>query len=103
MDNLSQEESEILESFEKGEWHSKGNLGERKKELQEYARNTFKKKRIDIVISEKDLEIIHTMALEEGIPYQILISNVLHKYVSGRLFVRQGLESNRSTSKQKAA
>jgi predicted DNA binding CopG/RHH family protein len=28
---------------------------------------------------------IQKRALEEGIPYQTLISSVLHKYVSGRL------------------
>jgi len=29
MNNLTEEEKEILESFEKGEWHSRGNLRSR--------------------------------------------------------------------------
>ena len=43
MNHLTKEEKDILESFEKGEWRSKGNLEERKKQLQQYARNTLKK------------------------------------------------------------
>ena len=33
----------------------------------------------------KDLEAIQKRALAEGLPYQTLISSVLHKYASGRL------------------
>jgi predicted DNA binding CopG/RHH family protein len=35
--------------------------------------------------SSKDLEAIQKRALEEGLPYQTLISGLLHKYASGRL------------------
>jgi len=31
------------------------------------------------------LESIQRRALEEGIPYQTLVSSILHKYVSGSL------------------
>lgn len=95
MNNLTEEEKDIVESFEKGEWHSKGNIEQRKKELQEYAQHTLKKsKRVNIKISENDLEAIKIMALEEGIPYQILIASILHKYLSGKL-----TEGNRATHK----
>jgi len=43
-----------------------------------------KDKRINIRIAGKDLEEIQKKALEEGIPYQTLISSILHKYASGR-------------------
>jgi len=33
----------------------------------------------------KDLDALKLRALEEGLPYQTLISSLLHKYVSGRL------------------
>jgi hypothetical protein len=42
MSHLTQEEMELLESFENDEWVSKANLEERKQELQAYARNTPK-------------------------------------------------------------
>jgi predicted DNA binding CopG/RHH family protein len=41
--------------------------------------------RINIRLSSGDLQAIRTRALQEGIPYQTLISSVLHNYVSGTL------------------
>jgi predicted DNA binding CopG/RHH family protein len=50
------------------------------------ARATFKRdQRVNIRISGKDLDALKKRALEEGLPYQTLISSVLHKFVSGRL------------------
>lgn len=55
-------------------------------ELFAYAKATFRKDRqLSIWISTKDLEAIQKRALEEGLPYQTLISSLLHKYASGRL------------------
>lgn len=83
---LNKEEKDILNGFEKGEWQNVPNM---KNEIQrhvEIARATHRKdKRINIRISEKDLDLIQRRALEEGIPYQTLISSLIHKYVSGRL------------------
>jgi hypothetical protein len=39
----------------------------------------------NIRISETDLARLRLKSEEEGIPYQTLISSLLHKYVSGRL------------------
>jgi len=83
---LDRDEKEILESVERGEWRSvkgvKGDVGR----YARYARATFRKdRRLNIRISSKDLEAIQKRALEEGLPYQTLISSLLHKYASGRL------------------
>jgi predicted DNA binding CopG/RHH family protein len=40
---------------------------------------------LNIRLSSKDLEAIQKRALAEGLPYQTLISSLLHKYASGRL------------------
>jgi predicted DNA binding CopG/RHH family protein len=86
MTNLESEEKELLESIERGEWRSIDNLEAEKKRYQKYAKETFKKdQRINIRLSQQDLKAIQTLAREEGIPYQTLITSVLHKYVSGRL------------------
>jgi len=51
-----------------------------------YARGTFRKdRRLNIRLSSKDPEAIQKRALAEGLPYQTLISSLLHKYASGRL------------------
>jgi hypothetical protein len=34
---------------------------------------------------EQDLDALQKKALEEGVPYQTLISSLIHKFVSGRL------------------
>ena len=86
MVKLDQEEKEIVESFERGEMQSIPDLERETERYREIARTTFKKnRRVNIRISSKDLMAIQKKALEEGIPYQTLISSVLHKYVSGRL------------------
>jgi predicted DNA binding CopG/RHH family protein len=84
--NLDKEEKEILDSFNRGEWKSSPNIEEEVKKHEKYASNTLKKdKRVNIRMSSKDLEEIKAMAVEYGIPYQTLMSSILHRYVSGRL------------------
>ena len=84
--NLDKEERDILESFERGEWKSVPNLKEEIKKHQTYAQNMLKKdKRVNIRMSSKDLEELQTIAVEDGLPYQTLISSILHRYVAGRL------------------
>ncbi len=82
---LSKEEKQILKDFEAIEYKSII-TPRRRKILQTAAEETFKKdKRINIRISSRDLESLQRRALEEGIPYQTLVSSVLHEYVSGGL------------------
>ncbi len=85
MVKLSKEEQELLDSVESGDFES--TLTEtRKEELEAAATNTFKKdKRINIRISSRDLTAVQSRASEEGIPYQTLVSSIIHKYVSGSL------------------
>jgi len=82
----SYKEKELLRSFEDGEWKPIKNLDSKIKEYSSYARDTLKKeKRINIRLNEKDLESIQNIAVDEGIPYQTLISSLIHKYVTGKL------------------
>ena len=48
-----------------------------------------KTRNINIRIREHDLARLKQRAEEEGVPYQTLISSVLHKYVSERLLDEQ--------------
>ena len=67
--------------------------------LRQSARATGQKdQRIDIRLSSGDLQAIRTRALQEGIPYQILISSVLHKYVSGTLQERVAMQRRQQCS-----
>jgi len=84
------EESDLLKTIEHDEWESVKNLSEMKNRLEQAAKNTMlKDQRMNIRIAQRDLEGLKTKALEEGIPYQTLVSSVLHKYLSGRLIEKE--------------
>jgi predicted DNA binding CopG/RHH family protein len=83
---LTKEEKKILDSFEKGEWIPVKNMVKRKEELIKYARNTLKKdKRLNIRISERDLNELQRKAIIEGLPYQTYVSSIIHKFINGKL------------------
>jgi len=82
---LSSDEQELLESLGADEYESVL-TDERRQELEAAASHTFKKdKRINIRISNRDLTAIQSKASEEGLPYQTLVSSIIHKYISGSL------------------
>lgn len=86
---LDDEEKALLESFENDEWTSLDDVKSEAKRLDRAARATFRKdKRVNIRISERDLMDLKKRAVEDGLPYQTLISSVLHKFVSGSLVDR---------------
>jgi len=83
---LDDEERDLIESIERGEWTSVKNLKAEIKKHRQYARDTLRKdKRVNIRISARDLEAIQAKAVEDGIPYQTLMASVLHRFVAGRL------------------
>jgi predicted DNA binding CopG/RHH family protein len=80
---LDREEQEILDSYENEEWVSIKSEHTVSK-YQSIAKATLKKDQcVNIRISSRDLELLQERALREGIPYQTLMSSVLHKYVTG--------------------
>jgi predicted DNA binding CopG/RHH family protein len=84
---LTKEEKEILDSVEKGEWISVSDFSSKAAEIREAARSTMRKdRRVNIRMTERDFVHIQKTALHEGLPYQTLISSILHKYLNGRLF-----------------
>jgi predicted DNA binding CopG/RHH family protein len=86
---LDDDEKKLAESLENEEWVS--DLP--KKEKQKYeasARYSLNKQmRINIRMTERDLMKIRAKAIEEGIPYQSLISMLIHKYNEGKMSIRK--------------
>ena len=83
---LDEEELQILQDFERGEFESIQNFRAEKRSLEAAARRTLQKdKRINIRISSRDLEKLQKRAVMEGVPYQRLIASTLHKFVTGKL------------------
>ena len=82
MINREKNEKELLKSYEKSGWQRVKDFNGKKKKFMQYASNTLKKdKRLNIRISSKDLEGIQRAAVREGIPYQTLVSSIIHKFV----------------------
>ncbi len=80
---LSQEEQQILDDVEQGEFASVGNLEEEQKRFQLVAKESLgKTKNINIRLSEKALLKIKAKAAENGLPYQTLVSSVLHRFAN---------------------
>src|SRR5271157_3505118 len=81
--------------------------GARRRKIETILDATRKTKNINIRISQQDLENLRYSAEQEGIPYQTLISSVLHKYLSGRLVdeinIRKSVEMLSRRSKSKAS
>lgn len=85
-DKLSAEERDILNRFERGELRSAPDAKRQMETARQAARNTFNKtRRVNLRVTERDFLLAHSRAREEGMPYQTLLSSVIHKYLSGRL------------------
>lgn len=86
---IDQEEKDLMNSLENDEWNSVDNFEDKKNTAIIAARNTLKKdKRINLRLTQKDYHDIQIKAVEEGIPYQTLISSIVHKYLNGSLAQR---------------
>jgi predicted DNA binding CopG/RHH family protein len=86
---LDKDEKELVKSIENEEWVSDLSKKE-KKQYEKYARYSLnKQKRINIRMTERDLKKIRTKAVEEGLPYQSLISMLIHKYNEGKVSVNR--------------
>ena len=85
-EQLNTEEREILEKFKRGELKSAPGANREMEMAPQAARNTFAKtRRVNLRVTERDFSRAHARAREEGIPYQTLLSSVIHKYLAGRL------------------
>ena len=86
---IDQEEKDLMNSIENDEWQPVKNIDQEKEKAVAAARNTLKKdKRINLRLTQKDYHQIQIKAIEEGIPYQTLISSLVHKYLNGSLTQR---------------
>ncbi len=77
---LTKEEQEILQAYERGEFKGVKNFAKRKKLLEQYAKSTLNKTRnINIRLSERDLQKLKAKAAREGLPYQTLAASLSHR------------------------
>ena len=83
---LDTEERAIEESADSGKWRSVDDFAAQRKILAKAAQATLRKdQRINLRMNSHDLSAIKSLAAREGLPYQTLMSSVLHKYAAGLL------------------
>jgi len=86
---LNQHEREIVEAFDRDELVLHDPTPAVLARFAEAAENTTRKdRRINIRLSDHDLAGIQRKAAEQGIPYQSLISGLIHQFVEGQLGTR---------------
>jgi predicted DNA binding CopG/RHH family protein len=83
---LNKEEKEIEALFERNEIALSKPDKKLLWQLRGAAENTFRKdRRINIRLSDRDMVGIQRVAAAKGMPYQSLISGLIHQYVEGDL------------------
>jgi len=96
MSKLDPYELDVLQAYESGKLKSTATKAELQKMRAAARATAIKDKRVNIRLSAVDLMDIQAKALEEGMPYQTLISSVLHKYVTGKLSESQAKHAGSS-------
>lgn len=82
----SKEEKYLLDALEKGKMKLSNPSKKEIEAIKSAADSTFKKdRRITIRLYDHDFIGIQKKAMEMGIPYQTLISGIIHRYVEGDL------------------
>ena len=99
MSDIDAYELELLKAFESGHLKSIASKSELAKFKAAARASAIKDKRVNIRLSSVDLTDIQVKAMEEGVPYQTLITSVMHKYVKGTLVERSPKNSKSDTSK----
>ncbi|MCX5812271.1 MAG: hypothetical protein NT178_06975 [Proteobacteria bacterium] len=85
------EEKAIIDTYEKGEIKLSTPSKKEIETIQATAKKTLiKDKRITIRLYDHDYQGIQKKALEMGVPYQTLISGIIHRYIEGELTSKTG-------------
>jgi predicted DNA binding CopG/RHH family protein len=85
------EEKAIVDAYEKGKMTLSFPTKKEIEAIKATARKTLvKDKRITIRLYEHDYQGIQKKAMEMGIPYQTLISGIIHRYIEGELLSKTG-------------
>ena len=83
---LDKNEKKISNDFEIGKLKSIKGAPKEFTRYRQYARQTLvKAKNINIRLSHADLQKIRALAAGRGLPYQTLISSLLHQYSTGQI------------------
>lgn len=84
--DLDDEEKEISDSFDSGEWKSTKDLKKEINIAKKAAKNYFsEKEKISVRVQTVDMHIIRKMAAERGLKPHAYIASVLHQLAAGHI------------------
>ena len=82
--DLDKTEEQILKDYEAGKLKSDRSFRADQKKYVQYTKNVLDKtKNINIRISASDLAKVKSIALKKGVPYQTMLTSVIHQYSTG--------------------
>jgi predicted DNA binding CopG/RHH family protein len=88
---LDQEEQDLLQAFEEGTLQPLQNSQAEVARLTRIFKTSGNKtNRVSLRMTENDYLRAKEEALQEGLPYQTLLSSILHKYFTGQFTERKG-------------
>ena len=63
----------------------------KRKKIENIIKKAVEKKNISLRVNNQDLNLLKVRAEREGIPYQTLISSILHKFVTEQLIDQKNI------------
>lgn len=82
---FDKDEEQLIKSWEDVAVPSEIDKGELERYSKLFADARKKTEQISIRITKQDLLRLKARAAEEGVPYQTLLTSIIHKYTKGRL------------------
>ncbi|MDQ8039642.1 MAG: hypothetical protein REH83_04475 [Rickettsiella sp.] len=87
--DLDDEEQELSDSFDRGEWKSTKDLKKEINLAKQAAKNYFsEKEKISVRVQTVDMHIIRRMAAERGLKPHTYITSVLHQLAAGHIHIK---------------
>jgi predicted DNA binding CopG/RHH family protein len=88
IDPFDEEERILMKAVKNG--HTREATAEENNEVIKAIRSG-KTRTISLRLNEEDLELLKKKAASAGIPYQTLISSVLHRYLNGDIVLKENI------------
>jgi len=83
---LDKEEAALEKEIENDEWVAVPDMENEINKIRVQAHHSLNKnKKINLRLSDWDYTKIKIKAVQEGLPYQTMISGLIHKYLTGQL------------------
>lgn len=85
VDILDEEEQEVWRNMQSGEYKSVMTEELKREYSITFAESTKRNEASNVRLTQMDKLLARAKAKEQGIPYQVLLSSIIHKFLHGKL------------------